>query len=128
MYGESAFLGHGSALYSYQYEIKKFKAENLELREEFKLLKNPDLHEEIEYIRFLYINEHTDSLYIKKTCELLNVYRFEYYKYLEHKPSACDIENDVLQENKKNKKNKKSFRKYVQKVRNFRFILYKREL
>ena len=38
-YGESAFLGHGTALYSYQYEIKKLKAENLELRKELELLK-----------------------------------------------------------------------------------------
>lgn len=38
-YGESAFPGHGSALYSYQYEIKKLKAENLELRKELELLK-----------------------------------------------------------------------------------------
>ena len=38
-YGESAFPGHGSALYSNQYEIKKLKAENLELRKELELLK-----------------------------------------------------------------------------------------
>lgn len=38
-YGESAFPGHGSALYSYQYEIKKLKAENLELRKELESLK-----------------------------------------------------------------------------------------
>ena len=38
-YGESAFPGHGSALYSYQYEIKKLKAENMELRKELELLK-----------------------------------------------------------------------------------------
>ena len=38
-YGESAFQGHGTALYSYQYEIKKLKAENLELRKELELLK-----------------------------------------------------------------------------------------
>ena len=38
-YGESAFPGHGTALYSYQYEIKKLKAENLELRKELDLLK-----------------------------------------------------------------------------------------
>ena len=38
-YGESAFPGHGSALYSYQYEIKNLKAENLELRKELELLK-----------------------------------------------------------------------------------------
>jgi len=38
-YGKSAFPGHGSVLYSYQYEIKKLKAENLELRKELELLK-----------------------------------------------------------------------------------------
>jgi len=38
-YGESAFPGHGTALYSYQYEIKKLKQENLELRKELDLLK-----------------------------------------------------------------------------------------
>lgn len=38
-HGESAFPGHGTALYSYQYEIKKLKAENLELRKELELLK-----------------------------------------------------------------------------------------
>ena len=38
-YGESTFPGHGTALYSYQYEIKKLKAENLELRKELELLK-----------------------------------------------------------------------------------------
>ena len=38
-YGEGAFPGHGTALYSYQYEIKKLKAENLEFRKELELLK-----------------------------------------------------------------------------------------
>lgn len=38
-YGESAFPGHGTALYSYQYEIRKLKSENLELRKELELLK-----------------------------------------------------------------------------------------
>lgn len=38
-YGESAFPGHGTALYSCQYEIKKLKQENLELRKELDLLK-----------------------------------------------------------------------------------------
>ena len=38
-YGESAFPGHGTALYSYQYEIKKLRQENLELRKELELLK-----------------------------------------------------------------------------------------
>lgn len=38
-YGESAFPGHGTALYSYQFELKKLKQENLELRKELDLLK-----------------------------------------------------------------------------------------
>ena len=38
-YGESVFPGHGTALYSYQYEIKKLKAENLELRKALELIK-----------------------------------------------------------------------------------------
>jgi transposase len=38
-YGESAFPGHGSALYNSQYEIKKLKRENEELRSELELLK-----------------------------------------------------------------------------------------
>ena len=38
-YGESAFPGHGSALYNSQYELKKLKRENDELRAELELLK-----------------------------------------------------------------------------------------
>lgn len=38
-YGESAFPGHGTALSPYQYELKKLKQENLELRKELDLLK-----------------------------------------------------------------------------------------
>ena len=38
-YGESAFLGHGTALYSCQYEIKKLRQENNELKKELELLK-----------------------------------------------------------------------------------------
>ena len=33
---------------------------------------------------------------IKKACKLLKVSRSGYYKYLERKPSARDIENSVL--------------------------------
>ncbi|MDR1548560.1 MAG: transposase [Hungatella sp.] len=36
-YGDSAFPGHRTVLYSYQYEIKKLKQVNLELRKELKL-------------------------------------------------------------------------------------------
>ena len=38
-YGDSAFLGHGTALYSYQYEIRKLKQENLQPRKALELLK-----------------------------------------------------------------------------------------
>jgi transposase len=38
-YGESAFPGHGCALYNYQYEINKLKNENIHLQEELELLK-----------------------------------------------------------------------------------------
>ena len=38
-FGESAFPGHGSALYNSQYEIKKLQRENKGLREELALLK-----------------------------------------------------------------------------------------
>lgn len=39
-YGGSAFPGHGSALYSCQYEIKKLQRENADLKKELELLKN----------------------------------------------------------------------------------------
>lgn len=38
-YGESAFPGHGTALYSCQYEIKKLKQENNGLKKDLELLK-----------------------------------------------------------------------------------------
>ncbi|OUB25917.1 hypothetical protein BK708_14855 [Bacillus thuringiensis serovar yunnanensis] len=38
-YGESAFPGRGSALYHSQYEMKKLKRENEELRKKLDLLK-----------------------------------------------------------------------------------------
>ncbi len=38
-HGESAFPRRGTALYSYQFEIKKLKKENLELKKELELLK-----------------------------------------------------------------------------------------
>jgi transposase len=38
-YGESAFPGHGTALYSCQYEIKKLQRENADLKKELELLK-----------------------------------------------------------------------------------------
>ncbi len=38
-YGESAFPGYGTALYSCQYEIKKLRQENDELKKELDMLK-----------------------------------------------------------------------------------------
>jgi len=38
-YGESAFPGKGTALYSYQYQIKKLQQENSELRKDLDTLK-----------------------------------------------------------------------------------------
>lgn len=36
-YGESSFQGHGTALYSCQYDLKRLKQENLELKKELEL-------------------------------------------------------------------------------------------
>ena len=38
-YGESAFPGHGNALFNSEYEIKKLQKENTALREENEILK-----------------------------------------------------------------------------------------
>ena len=38
-YGESAFLGHGNALFNSDYEIEKLQRENAALREENEILK-----------------------------------------------------------------------------------------
>ena len=38
-YGESAFPGHGNALFNHAYEIKKLERENATLREENEILK-----------------------------------------------------------------------------------------
>lgn len=38
-YGESSFPGHGTALYSCQFEIKKLRKENEELKKELDMLK-----------------------------------------------------------------------------------------
>ncbi|WML34397.1 IS3 family transposase [Clostridium sp. OS1-26] len=96
-YGESAFPGHGTALYSCQYEIKKLRQENNELKKELKLLKKlPSLLEAKEQVRFQYLKENHDKYNIKKACKALNVSRAGYYKYLNHKPSKRDIQNEVL--------------------------------
>jgi transposase len=42
-YGESAFPGHGSALFNSEYEIKKLKRENTQLKSVVDMLKNSGL-------------------------------------------------------------------------------------
>ncbi|MTK13812.1 MAG: IS3 family transposase [Clostridiaceae bacterium] len=98
-YGESAFPGHGTALYSCQYEIKKLKQENEELKKELDMLKKlPGLLEAKEQIRFQYIKANQDHINIKKACKVLGVSRAGYYKYLDYEPSQRDLENAALKE------------------------------
>jgi len=40
MYGKDTFSGHGSRLYSYQFEIKKLQKESKQPKEELDILKN----------------------------------------------------------------------------------------
>jgi len=47
-------------------------------------------------VRYQYLKEHQDQYNIKKACKTLNVSRSGYYKHLSRKPSARDIENEVL--------------------------------
>ncbi|CAK7083327.1 MAG: IS3 family transposase ISSpy1 [Tissierella sp.] len=49
-------------------------------------------------MRFQYIKDNQDSLNIKKACRTLGVSRAGYYKYLNHKPSKRDLENEALKE------------------------------
>ena len=42
------------------------------------------------------MKENQEKYNIKKACKALNVSRAGYYKYLHHKPSKRDIENEVL--------------------------------
>ena len=59
-HGESAFPGRGTALYSYQFEIKKLKKENLELKKELELLK--------KFRAFLKKKKYTRFEYSKRKC------------------------------------------------------------
>ncbi|MGR5907947.1 transposase [Bacillus paranthracis] len=96
---ESAFPGRGSALYHSQYEMKKLKRENEELRKELDLLKKvPGLLEEKECVRFQYLKENKHKYNIKKACQTLNISRSGYYEYLQRKPSKRVLENEVLSE------------------------------
>ena len=49
-------------------------------------------------MRFQYIKENQGKYSIKKACKALNVSRAGYYKYLNHKPSKREIENQVLKD------------------------------
>ncbi|WP_235601241.1 IS3 family transposase [Tissierella sp. P1] len=49
-------------------------------------------------MRFQYIKDNQDSLNIKKACKTLGVSRVGYCKYLNHKPSKRDLENEALKE------------------------------
>ncbi|NEW04325.1 IS3 family transposase [Bacillus megaterium] len=96
-YGESAFPGRGSALYNSQYEMKKLKRENEELRKELDLPKKvPGLLEEKECVRFQFLKENKHNYNIKKACKTLNISRSGYYEYLQRKPSKRALENEVL--------------------------------
>lgn len=96
-YGESAFPGRGSALYHSQYDMKKLKRENEELRKELDLLKKVSgLLEEKECVRFQYLKEYKHKYNIKKACKTLNISRLGYYEYLQRKPSKRTLENEVL--------------------------------
>ncbi|WP_141525796.1 IS3 family transposase [Bacillus pseudomycoides] len=98
-YGDSVFPGRGSALYHSQYEMKKLKRENEELRKELDLPKKvPGLLEEKECVRFQYLKENKHKYNIKKACKTLNISRSGYYEYLQRKPSKRTLENRVLSE------------------------------
>lgn len=58
--------------------------------------KIPGLLEAKEQIRFQFLKENNDKYNIKKACKTLNVSRSGYYKFLKHKPSKRDIENELL--------------------------------
>ncbi len=47
-------------------------------------------------MRYQYLKDNQDKYNIKKACKTLNVSRSGYYKHLSRKPSARDIENEVL--------------------------------
>ncbi|MGO5075965.1 hypothetical protein ACTQ4K_18935 [Clostridium sporogenes] len=49
-----------------------------------------------EQIRFQYLKQNQGKYNIKKVCKTLNISRFVFYKFLNHKPSNRDIKNEVL--------------------------------
>lgn len=51
-----------------------------------------------EQVRLQYIKYNQDHVNIKKACKALDVSRSGYYKYLDHKPSKRDMDNEVLKE------------------------------
>lgn len=56
-YGESAFPGHGNAFYSCQYEIRKLKQGNNELKKKLQLQKMPSFLETKEQIKFQHLKK-----------------------------------------------------------------------
>jgi transposase len=74
-YREIAFPGRGSALYNSQYEMKKLKCENEELRRELDLLKKFRIFLKKECVRFQFLKENKQKYNIKKACKILNISR-----------------------------------------------------
>ncbi|EOP90490.1 hypothetical protein IGM_02182 [Bacillus cereus HuB4-4] len=98
-YGESAFPDRGSALSHSQYEMKKLKRENEELRKELDLLKRFQFFfKKKECVRIQYLIENKHKYNIKKTCKTLNISRSGYYQYLQRTPSKRALENEMLSE------------------------------
>lgn len=58
--------------------------------------KIPGLLEAKEQIRFQFLKENRDKYNIKKACKTLNISRSGFYKFLNHKPSKRELENEVL--------------------------------
>ncbi|MTK12276.1 MAG: IS3 family transposase [Clostridiaceae bacterium] len=56
----------------------------------------PSLLKAKEQVRSQYLKENHAKHNIKNACKALNVSRAGYYKYLNHKPSSRDIQNQVL--------------------------------
>jgi len=50
-------------------------------------------------VRFQYLKDNQDRYNIKKACKALNISRSGFYEYLQRKPSARSLENEVLCQN-----------------------------
>lgn len=98
-YGESAFPGHGNALFNSTYEIKKLQKQVEELKLENEILKKtPGLLEAKECVRFQFLKENQRKYNIKKACKILKISRSGYYEFLHRKKSKRAIENEALTE------------------------------